>query len=446
MSPDLQSPEDFILNSVFIFADRFDPAIDITPVVIELNIYESIESIFLTGDIVFLDDVGISSAVRFSGTEKVQIEVTLPTPGSQIFTKRFVVSSVKNETKVNDHSAVITLSLIEESGFVSQIKKFSKAYDGRPEQILEKICTDQLQRSLIVDGTPLGSIQEAMRVVVPYMTVEQSLHWILDKATTSNGSPFFLYSSLISDSLILTDLDTMLSEIPFNSREPLIYSSSLANAKILNLATQARLITTIKTSTRDDTLNFSKAGLLSSNYAITQIDNNITRDFHHNIFNAYERLEKIKILEATQENPVLDEVATFNDKPLSDYNSKYFHQVTFSTYDNISNYYEDPDFSITKQRLVSKSFENLLHKNTIEVNMPGMIFLLNDNALSVGRGIQITVLKNKIENNQNSSMEDKALSGGYVIFNKRHLFSTRGGDNRHVVSLYLCRLTQEDAT
>lgn len=225
-APQLQIPEDFILENVELSADRFDQSADLTNVVVEINVFESINSIFLTGSLVFVDDSGLLSALDLSGTERISATFSLPSNDGFKITKTFIVTGASHQVKPNDTNTIVQLQLIEEIGFLSQVKKFSKAYSGTSEQILTKICKDQLGIDLILSGqTP---VEKPYRVVVPYLTVEQALKWVLDKASTVNGSPYFLftYFCVSGNNIVLTDLDTILKEQSINPERPFTYSTA----------------------------------------------------------------------------------------------------------------------------------------------------------------------------------------------------------------------------
>ena len=438
---ELQNPSQFILNSVTITADRFNSAIDITNTVIEYNVFESIESLFLTGTLIFVDDNNIGSSLNFSGTERVTISVALPSDGSQPIVKTFIVAAVKDQVRTNDSAAVIQLLLIEEFGYLAQVKKFSKAYNGTVEQILTKICKDQLGKDLTVLGTK--TIQQPFRVLVPFMTVEESLKWVLNKGSTSTGTPYFLFSSFTSDKLYLIDLETILKAPSLNPNYPYIYSTAWTNKQVSSVLNQGRAIETLKFNYQDDTLNFAKKGYFGSDYSITALDNNNTKTYHHNILDVYEKLNAEDILEASQTKEIVDRSFVLNNDLLQNYNGRNFHQLSFSTYEDTKNYYEEQDFSVTKNRLTNKALLNLLHKETIEINLPGLTFLINDKDVGAGKNISVNILNDNINQQSGEIIIDKKHSGAYMIYNKRHLFSKRGNAPRHVVSLKLCRLTQE---
>jgi len=439
-APQINIPEQYTLESVTLTAERFSEDIDITGSIEELNIFESLDSIFLSGNLLFLDDNGLLSAIDLSGTERITMTLSLPAEGSEKLTKTFIISSVKDQIKTNNNTVIVKLQLIEEIGFLAQVKKYSKAYSGTAEQILAKICKDQLNMNLVNLGK--NSVQESFKVLVPYLTVEQSLKWVLSKATTVNGSPFFLFSTLKGNKLYLLDLDTILQNPSANPDFPFIFSSSFTNMSTNSIKDRAREIQSIKLSNQDDTINLARRGSIGASFTNTLLDANRTNAYHHDIVNVYSDLVRDGIVEGTQKKGIVDYNFKLSEIPLNNYNSNRFYQLSFSTFEDIKNYYEEQDFSVTKNRIKSKSLLNLLQKQPIEINVPGALFLTNT-YVGPGTNISVVIENNSTTNRKETDVQDKTLSGVYIIYNKRHLFSGNGTSQSHKVSLKLCRIAKE---
>ena len=91
MVKEVQSAEDFSLDRIHITSERFREFIDIKKVTIEVNIFENIRMPYLTGSILILDDNGLFTAADFQGTERLEIDVSLPIDGAQTMSKTFII-------------------------------------------------------------------------------------------------------------------------------------------------------------------------------------------------------------------------------------------------------------------------------------------------------------------------------------------------------------------
>ena len=88
---DLQSVEDFVLNEVIMTSERWAAPANITNIVAEINIYESIYEQYLTGSILIIDTVDLYRSLDIQGTERLQITVSLPLVNAIPITKNFVI-------------------------------------------------------------------------------------------------------------------------------------------------------------------------------------------------------------------------------------------------------------------------------------------------------------------------------------------------------------------
>ena len=69
----------YILTKCLLTSDKLggfnSEFIDILPLVLEINLYESIYDMCVTGDISLLDDKSLFDEINFSGTEKLRLEI-----------------------------------------------------------------------------------------------------------------------------------------------------------------------------------------------------------------------------------------------------------------------------------------------------------------------------------------------------------------------------------
>ena len=221
MVKEVQSAEDFSIDRIRITSERFREFIDIKQVTIEVNIFENINMPYLTGSILILDDNGLFTAADFQGTERLEIDLSLPVNGAQTISKTFIMNRLEKINKSNDNTSMLLFNLIEDIGFYNNVQNFSKSYDGKGEEIIAKILNDKLGKSLFNKfKTYKASYQSSFRLLVPYLNPFQAIGMVLDKMTTENGSPYFLYSTINSDNLVLADLDTIMTRNSFNASEP----------------------------------------------------------------------------------------------------------------------------------------------------------------------------------------------------------------------------------
>jgi len=453
MVKEVQSAEDFSLDKIHITSERFREFIDIKKVTIEVNIFENIRMPYLTGSILILDDNGLFTAADFQGTERLEIDVSLPIDGAQTMTKTFIMSRLEKINKSNDNTSMLLFNLIEDIGFYNDVQSFSKTYDGKGEQIISKILNDKLGKKLYNKfSTYKSSYQSAFRLLVPYLTPFQATKMALDKMTTENGSPYFLYSTLNSNDLILADLDTIMLRQSFNALEPFQYDQTVANDPKNSILLQARSIYNIETNNQEDTLLLSQLGALGSNFSTTDMTTGEEINYNHNVNSVYQQLLGASVIKTNQDNVLLDnsfiaDPAAVNTFKLGDYNSVNFNQVgggrTYPYNDNISNWTFENDQSAYKLKMFKFAIEQLLLKNTMDLMLPGLKFLTGDITTSVGNQIDVVVYKNEMVD-EATDRSDYKRSGSFIINSKRHIFNVI--DQKHTVSLSCSRISNRRIT
>lgn len=453
MVKQLQSAEDFSLDRIFISSERFREIIDIKNITIEINIYENIHMPYLTGSIMILDDNALFTAADFQGTEKLTVELSLPINGATPISKTFVMNRIEKIQKSNDNTTMLLFNLIEDNGFYNNIQCFSKAYDGKGEKIIEKILEDKLGKSLYSNSLMYKpSYQSAFRLIVPYLNPFQAIRLVLEKMTTENGSPYYLYSTINSNDLVLTDLDTIMSRSPFNRGEPFQYDQTVSNDKNNSIILQSRAIYNMEAPNQEDTLLLSELGAMGSTFSTIDMTTGEYIKFDHNLNKVYQQLLSASVIPSDQTSLMIDnnfiaDPLGFNTSRLSDYSSRHFTQAaggrTFPYQANIDNLTYEKDPSSYKLKMYKFAIEQLLLKNTYELMLPGLRFLSSDVFSSVGNQLDVVVYKNQIVDELTDPVDSKR-SGSFIINTKRHIFNIT--DEKHVVSLSCSRISNREVT
>ena len=106
--------------------------IDITPLIIEISIFEDLKCPFLKGELIFADNSGLMTALPIVGQEEVEIKFTR---AGHSVEKVFACTSVVNIEKVAGEVAGVVMTLTSKKHLTNAVKQFSKAFT-RPLQCL----------------------------------------------------------------------------------------------------------------------------------------------------------------------------------------------------------------------------------------------------------------------------------------------------------------------
>lgn len=450
-----QSAEDFILADVTINTDRFLKSLNITNVTAEINIFESIYNQYLTGSILIMDDANIFGTMDIQGTERVRLAFKYPGSVKEV-AKNFVITNIEKTFKQNDYTQIVLLSIVEDFAYYNNLQQISKAYSGRGEDIIKNILLDNLKKQYEdATVTPYRgfntfkqSFQDPFKYIIPYTTPLDAVKTILRKMTTDHGAPYFCYSTLSSQHLILADLETILQRAPINTGKPFTFSQSTTNSTIDKTP---YTIYNYESTNYEDTLLLSQLGAIGSLHSALNLSTGEKTLEHIDINEVFRQLTAAGVFNSQQNKILLDnkfkaDPNSQDQRLLGDFNSRYYHQVAGNTYPyqpNLKNWTEEKDIYTYKLRIYKYAIEQFMQKNIVTLTIPGLLFISGSPQLEVGNQIEIAVNKNIIPNpeTQSNEVKDPKKSGNFVILSKRHVFKVT--DQSHVVTLECSRIADQ---
>lgn len=431
------SPKRIKVVSVVIDSNRLTKSIDITSMVSEINIFENLFKPYLTGNMLWTDDADLQRIGNLGGTEIVKFTYKSILSG-ETFTKNFVIATIKS-TKINDNVSQLSCTLIEQIGYLNDVMKISKSYKGTGEEIIKKIVHDNLLTEVEVLAD--ASVQSEFKYIFPYITPFDGIDVILKKITTDSGLPYFLYSSLTRDKLVLTDLGTILRDEPFNPKA-LAYSQGATN----NADIQEQLFsleTFEEAMMNESTLNMATSGGIGARYNLINATSGEVQTAHIDVTAVVQRLMDMNILK--DPNPLVDLLFTPNEedgRTLPEFDSVVFSQVAAETYPE-SGYGGLTEEATTPQyflRIIRAGMLNHLTKNRYKVTGPGAIMTAADSS-TVGNKVKIHVLNNAFGAIGSRSVDQKK-SGEFIITAKRYSINVQ--QNEHTYGLEVCRMSTEE--
>ncbi len=449
----------FRVVEAIITSDISDVSIVVTNDLLELNLYESLDQLYLTGDATFLDKHGFYSTIQFQGTERINL--TIQSGDSEhttrVLKKTFIIDSVINRIKTtNGMSSTYVFHLIDEIGFLSRIKKISKSFSGSLETITKKIVQGELKRKVDISysGATSGnqelSVQGNRTCIIPNMTILEAIQWLSKRITTKNGSPYFVYSTLklddeatiendveVDSSLIrIGNLDTMLSRKAFN-KTPFIYNPN-AKSQTDELAFDKMfVIKSLKFGSSSNTLRLLEIGSHSSDYSNTDLNSGEIQKTKYSLKQQLKKLSDESIINSKQN--VHSSKFMLKDEFIDAYSSKKYHTITSSgTQGNIKGYNESGEGDNLRNRISTFAIKNALYKNSIEIVVEGVGVFIS--GTQVGDIINVLIIGDTDEDFSPDNFKDPKYTGDYLIWELKHKFR----NNEHSVFMTLCKLEAEE--
>jgi len=245
--------------------------IDITPLIIEISIFEDLKCPFLKGELIFADNSGLMTALPIVGQEEVEIKFTR---AGHSVEKVFACTSVVNIEKVAGEVAGVVMTLTSKKHLTNAVKQFSKAYSGLASDIIESVHFDSFKEHIDVKSKS-GS---AHRIVFPFIKPYAAIDMIMNKTFGEDGTPYFLYENLFGDGPILQSYESMLTDekleqLPILTKNMATNNDDLGQGTRFNPGSIGQLLS-YEINKTGDTLRLLSRGALVNNTIRINFSNN----------------------------------------------------------------------------------------------------------------------------------------------------------------------------
>lgn len=436
--------QEFKITEASITADRFgDATYDIKQYIIELSCFEDIDKPYVTGQIVFMDDIGLIQEIKILGTEKIKLTVATAeeeTVGAIDWTMEFNIVSIIQQEKTGERTEVYHINLISPHAYRDQNIKISRSYTGRLTKISEAILINHL--GVEVDRSYGGDqveSQDPVRIITPYISPLEAVSWLMDRATTEVGCPYYAYQTLYDqkdgvDKIRIGNLEAMFAATAFNDGRHMLYSQ--ARGMLIGGESQDKqdvIVKRVLVDSIQDTLKLTQEGALGAN--LMSIDTYTSQKFdrHFDGEKLLDRLASVGVLgtggvEGQNVYDVEQKIEVEGEeKTLPECESRYISTISsYGTYGSINSYADDQDQLQAMNKIRSNAIKSLLNKNMIEVTIPGISFFKSKGAggaslPSVGDVIWIDFLQSATDDAKDGFLNQE-LSGLYLIHKCRNFY------------------------
>ena len=411
----------YVLDSVQIFSSRSTIPVEIANVVSDLDIFEHLDTPFLTAQIAFADESNLMGRLDLQGAEYVVIKIKPNVAAEPVIEKRFVIETVLSETKVNETSEMVILSLYEDILFKSNFKNVNKSYSGSPVQMIKDIAEEFLDKGVIQEGE--STFQNRMKLIVPNLDPLKAIAWIKNRMTTSDGVPDFIYSTLGVNKLIVNDLLTMIDKEPINSSKPFMYASSPNIAEEEQGGKSYLPITSYTEEQKENMFEMIQQGLVGAQY---QFYDAFTSQVHKHNFNF--KKDIIDKLPSTKEKTYNFAEYEIDGDVLNKIQSQRITQIGGSgAYNNglasPKSYNEEKESSDYAKKVIGNVMKQHLLKAPITIKVPGVGFMKPDYNMTIGNTLRIYFLKNRPADSRSTNNWDMKKSGDYLMYATKHSFT-----------------------
>jgi len=416
----------YVLESVQILSSRSTIPVEIASSVTDLDIFEHLDSPFLTAQVAFSDDTRLMDRLDLQGAEYVTVKIKPNIATEPVVEKRFVIETVISQTKINETSELVILSLYEDILFKSNFKNVNKSYSGSPIQMIKDIAEEFLAKGVVQEGQ--STFQNKMKLIVPNLDPLKAIAWIKNRMTTSDGVPNFIHSTLGVDKLIVNDLLTMIDKQPVNASKPFMYAATPNLAEEKLGGTNYIPILSYNEEQKENMFEMIQRGLVGAQY---QFYDAFTSKVYKHDFN-YKK-DVVDALPSTKEKAYNFAEYEIDGEVLNKIQSQKITQIGGSgAYNNglssPKSYNEEKESSDYAKKVIGNVMKQHLLKAPITIKVSGVGFLKPDYNMTIGNTLRIYFLQNKPANAKSTNNWDMKRSGDYLMYAAKHSFTVERYD------------------
>lgn len=416
----------FTYESIIFLSDRVATPIELKGSVTDLTINEHIEKPWLTGSIALKDDEGFLQHVDVLGAERISVTLQSNDKGSRSFTKVFYIDKILANNRINDRSQIIIFHLIEDVGYNANLININRSYTGKCSEIIQKISSNYLAKQIVSTGND----RQNVKVIVPNMSPIEAMSWLKNRASTIDGYPFYLFSSIASESLIMADLGTLVSRPTVNTHPFRHFQSGTLSP---DPTVRQNVIMEYSQESAEDLFTLIAKGLIGAEYEYIDTIENKRNTFHFDIMKDLLDPLIAKGVLGRNSSPLYSPLFRINGKGFHTLDSKRITRIGGSSaFDQAENksssYLESEQLSDYKLNVISDAMVDILKKSPMEIAVDGREFISGTPIGAVGNNISVEFLGASA--GKGGPIYDQKKSGDYLVFAAKHMFKRERYDVR----------------
>ena len=434
-STDLKKAGDYVLSQIAVVSkESFDGSstpkkIDITSLVVEINIYEDIDEKNLSGQIVISDSTGLPNNMPLTGNELIQFK--LGTPGSERFydfeKNPMVIYKIGQRQVHNPRSQIYVLYFCSIEQLTNQTVKVQRSFEGSVDNMLGKVCQGELGtgKDIFIEKTR-GNRKYVIPRWKPYRTIDFLCNNAQSVQFQSTGYKFYETSLGFHcrsyESMMAVGVD---AARPVNGA----FKQQMIGTDGLNVVKQMQTISSYTILENFNTMKLLATGALASRVLKTDLFNKTFKNTDFDYVKNYEKAHHLEHANGSREHmkKIVPEYPFRDGKMLSE-----FPDGTFYHSSDNSNTYEDANGNVYQHiddgDKISKRISQAacLDSFKMRINVPGYT------GLSVGELITIELPRYEAVS-EGDKDRDTILSGRYLVSKIVHM--VKPGNSYHSMSV-----------
>ena len=419
--PQVSSQSEFEFRDVILSIPERDIEIDISLSILELVLYESIDLPYLTGKMLCADTQGVFQQLRMDGTERLKLQIVSP-EFDYTFTRNFIITRTVGKVPIGESGHAYNFYITEDTFFIDILKKVSRTYEGKPNNIIKNVLSSEFNKELNLIGKEAA--QAPFTYISPFTSPFNIIETIRQRSCDTNGYPFFVYASMNDDAIRMKSLSEIIENEPLNA---IPFTFSTAQNYNANAGKQLTNIEFYEECGANDTAELILKGAVQNQYNVLNLSTSKRND--------YNRFNITEVLDA-EENSIFNKDFTIQDKPLNEYNPNVIYRLVNYTTSEELGYHDEADIEKHVNKMKAASLIEALEKKKINITLAGVLNYFDNGKVFIGEQILI----NKPRHNAGDL--DEVASGPYIVLQNKHVFV----DNKYSMGLTCSKLTDQTDT
>lgn len=404
-----------------------DFRVDIVKLIASFQIFEHIDNPYLTAEIVFADTNNVVQAIDFQGGEKLTLSIAQSEEANEgsFITKEFLIDRIEKVIKIDEAADSVMIHCIEYHTFKSSLQNISRSYTGSAGSIINRIMNEYLEREVAVIGDQLIN---DLKVIIPNLNPIEACNWLKTRALSQTGMPYYLYSVLGTDNLIMRDLGSILEDPVINTKVPFIYAPSVNTNPVSNI--KYYNILNFKIADTENLHTLIDQGFVGAEYYFYNTMTAVPYRVKFDVEDVFKELASNNLLGGRNERYVYAPEYKLKNKNISTYNARSITQISQSGayvngLQNFKSLHDDDGAGNHKKKIMSAALKSFLSKSPIEITVRGREFLTGDENYTIGKIIRILFVDNQSSAQGSDILKfDTKKSGDYVIVSAKHAFES----------------------
>ena len=410
-------------------------AIDLTEVVININMYESVFSHAMSGSVLIGDTNNLSVNLPIIGQEYLSVKLNTPSLDDNAIDYSenvFVVYKIKAR-EADGQMQVLELQFTSPEMLKSNRIRISKSYTDTIDNITEDIFTNErylnTKKDLFIEPT-IG----IRRVVVPNLHPYDIIsNLATESISKENGSPHYVFFEN-NRGLHFRSLQSLYAQGitgKYHSGDQASDEKYTGDNESGALMQSMKRIVNFSMGTNNDTLANIKSGMLGSTI------------FSHDIYNKSYNKTTFGYFDNFEDNERISENPTYNDNPIDEDENTlgnfkdariHLHSVPSDT--DTQHYETDTSsYSYSSNRLSDSLLSRQSRFGELRSGISLTMEIHGNTTIAAGDMIDIQLPIAGIDHDDDKV--DKYYSGEYLITNLRHIFTPR--ERTHQILLTLAK-------